>query len=417
MNDLQQRLIAAERSGATGVDALAAKYEVMRSVQRRRTGRALGMGVGAIVAAAGVTLAALNLVNIPTPVPPAIQPQVVDVTSRDAVSVTKLDQGEYPTFPSSARVFDLIDDRWALAMWEMEPNAGVMLIIVGPDGSTWNANLVAVDPDAQLLAWNPAARTALISTSPRGAKEISADAELAVISLDRTENAWTSECMNDPGAPVVEQYAAAFEDGYVVRNGCGEEFFTTDGSVRTELTDQQQVALLDAVFPRAGITGIEPNDHGVMVGNTDLFMDTTKCVPLVMPRQYLVGVGCQTESGFEVDAGQIAGTVVPLTGVDTLPNISKLCGTGALYGTLSDGSVGVGTIEGDHAVALTANGSPIDSCRDGRYTWYIAGGDLYFSVSLDEVTRVIDLTTASGSDTTPRGVLDVAPAPALEPLG
>ena len=63
-----------------------------------------------------------------------------------------------------------IDDRWVLALWAPNPGApsglgmnDYALVVVAPDGRTWKVADVNTFNRAQLLAWDPVARTALLA--------------------------------------------------------------------------------------------------------------------------------------------------------------------------------------------------------------------------------------------------------------
>ena len=99
------------------------------------------------------------------------------------------------------------------------------------------------------------------------------------------------------------------------------------------------------------------------------------------------------------------------------PVIDSLCGTTAVYGTLSDDSIGVGVIDGTYAKPLELGGSPVSDCVDGRLTWYVAGGDLFLAINDENITRLVDLTDAGVDATARAGVVSVAPAPKPESLG
>lgn len=416
MNELMERMVKAERAVAAEVSADGVADAILPTIGRRRAARSAAAVLASAVVAVGVGAVAMAILESQTHPSPALPPSLsVETKVTDAESMSTYDVGQKPSTPVPRREWDLIDDRWAMAVWAPVNAAwknsfalDYPLLLVAPDGRSWTAATVKRTIAPQILAWDPEAQTALVTS---GATDAPEDANLGIISLDGGEDSFTAECLEGTPASNAERYAGAVDGGYVVHNGCGEEYFTTDGAFRTEPTATQFAALWDAKYPRSGVSQVVLRDNSIMVGNTEYFIDTDGCTPLVRPRMYQSGYGCAVDGGFEINAGEIAVTVESLPGVESQPSITKLCGAGTAHGTLSDGSVGVGVVRDPYVLPLVLNGSPATDCRDGRYTWYVSGGGLYFSVIDDEATRVIRVNSALEDLPEGAGVIDVAPAP------
>ena len=421
MTELQQRLANAERGGGSGIDVGDARGVVFRSVRRRRAARATGLVAGVAVAAIGLAVATVAIVQDHRPLPPAVQPTVTQ-----ASDLTTLVQGQLDVVGSARRMWDQVDDRWALAMVgeRINPDGDravrpFALLLTAPDGRTATVAKVDAPGESQLLAWDPVNRTALLSTTPAQFSPVPQGAELAVIDLDGGENVWTEQCSDfdrDGGVSTLVA-GAAVDGGYVVRNGCGVDFFTDNGSGRWAPTDAQANALMDAIYPRTGITSVTETDTGVQIGTGSVHYDTDTCHLLVLPRSNDVGAGCSEPQRFSMAVGLTQARLGMLPGAAGSPFVVSLCGTGAVLGTLSDGSFGVGLIQGEYALPVAPDGVRVSECRDGRYTWYVAGGDLFSSVSADAVTKLIDLDTGESGEIAGIGVVAVAPAPSSDSLG
>lgn len=421
MTELRERLLSAEHAATTASGLESAKDRVFHGVRRRRAARSTGLTLAALVVVGGTAMVSASLLESHRSTPPAGE-VTVPATVVDASDMSAYDVGEVPSAPVPRREWDLIDDRWAMAVWAPVNAAwknsfalDYPLLLTAPDGRSWTAATVKDTVAPAILAWDPVAKTALVTS---GATDAPEDANLGVVSLEGGEDAFTAECLDGTPPAGAERWAAAVDGGYVVHNGCGEEFFTVDGSVRTGLTEAQQGELWQAKYPRTGVYQVLAMDDGFMVGNTALMVDPQKCNLLVRPRDYGVGSSCDVGDGVTIDDGQNASQVTAMPGVKVQPEITKLCGAGTAYGTLSDGSRGVGVVQDQYVLPLALNGAPATDCRDGRYTWYIAGGDLYFAVIEGQATRLITVNSALEDLPEGAGVVDVAPAPAgAGPLG
>jgi len=168
MTELQRRFAVAERDGAVGVETGEAREAVFRSVRRRRAVRGVSATAAVAFAIVGVTVAMNAIVDSHRPVPPAVQPQLVE-----ASAVTVLKPGAIPPEIGAARMWSEVDDRWSLALLGASetPYGGQAigksaLALVAPDGRTSTVAQFESPGQSQLLAWDPVFRTALLSTSP-----------------------------------------------------------------------------------------------------------------------------------------------------------------------------------------------------------------------------------------------------------
>jgi hypothetical protein len=420
MTELRERMLSAERSVTAAQDLAGAKERVFRAVRRRRATRSAGVTVAALVVVGGAAVVAASFLDTVRPTPPAEHP-TVQATVVDASDMSTYDVGEMPAAPVPRRAWDEVDNRWAMAVWAPVNAAwknsfalDYPLLLTAPDGRSWTAATVKGTVAPQILAWDPVTRKALVIS---GATSAPTDANLGAVSLDDGQDVFTSECLDGAPPPNAERWATPVDRGFAVHNGCGEEFFTEDGSVRRNLTEAEQVALWDAKYPFSGIAEVQWSDHDAQVGNTALGIDPSSCVILVRPRQHQVGSGCNVGDGFNLDDGTNPVWLTSLPGVAGQPSITKLCGAGTAFGTLSDGSVGVGVVQVPYVLPLVLNGAPATACRDRLYTWYLAGGNLYFSVNMDQATRVIAINSIPEDVPEGAGVVDVAPAPSPNSLG
>jgi hypothetical protein len=179
--------------------------------------------------------------------------------------------------------------------------------------------------------------------------------------------------------------------------------------------------LLNAVYPGMSLTDVVIRDTQAELhfesSYTVVGLDASRCSLLVRPRTGGAGVGCADGRDFTIDEGKGPVTIKSLPGAEGSVSIVGLCGTDSVFGTLSDGSYGVGMFQGGYARPLKPSGEPVTTCRDGRYTWYIAGGDLFVGATDHSLTRLIDLNPGPGGSRDGLGVVAVAPAPYDPPLG
>ena len=424
MTDLRDRLLDAERAGAMGVSGAGVGAALVPAVRRRKTFRAAA--VSAVVVAVAIVFAAAGVSFLKNShvVEPAVAPVVEDAPQVTSAALEST-PGETPT----EQMWSEIDDSWVLTLWAPHAFAGtgavqsLHFVVVAPDGRTWDLRSQPLNTDAQLLSWDPVARTALISTSPALSAPVSEDAQLGIIRLDGGEDSWVSECLDSEriAGDTAAQVAAAHDGGYVVRNGCGAEFLMRANGVRTSLDAAGEAALAEAEYPRTGITEIVETPEGAEVHTADgargFGFDPATCSVLVRARAMAIGqdglsVGCAVDQGFTLTQEQLGEvTLTRMPGFAGSPFITKLCGTSSVYGSLSDASYGVGVVEGRYAKPLMLGGSQATDCVDGRLTWYLAGGDLFIAPSDDAIVRVVDLTGGSQSEPS-AGVVAVVPAPA-----
>jgi len=203
---------------------------------------------------------------------------------------------------------------------------------------------------------------------------VSEDAQLALINLDGGENSWTPECLDNDriGGASALQAAAPVNGGYAVRNGCGEKFFLENGNVRRELTEEQRLALMNGIYPGTGFTEIIETERGAQIKSGPVSYsvdyDPSKCTLLTHPRVDSFEAGCNEGQTFTL-GGSEPTVIRPLPGTEGSPFIQALCGFNGVFGTLSDGSYGVGLVQDGYARPMAPAGSPVSACRDGRYTW------------------------------------------------
>ena len=175
-------------------------------------------------------------------------------------------------------------------------------------------------------------------------------------------------------------------------------------------------------IPAQESQGIIYSSDGAMVGNTDYYFDPKACSLLVRPRAFAIGQSgvfraCPVDDGFRLEDDNEPVTLKAMPGSEGPPVIDSLCGTTAVYGTLSDSSIGVGVIDGMYAKPLVLGGSRVSDCVDGRLTWYVAGGDLFLAVNDEDIARLVDLTDGGADANAGAGIVSVAPAPKPDSLG